>query len=104
MIAEPADDGMRQQDAGLRLAVRGMRQREVDGGIDQHLAREWGTVAVARRYCNHRGEVAAGAVAAYALPRGVDAEPFGIVGDPLRRGDSVIDGGGKFVLGREPVI
>ena len=104
VIAKPSDDGMRQQDAGLGLAVRGMRHREVGAGIDQHLARDRGAVAVARRYRNHRGEIAAGAVAADAQPRRVDAELSCIVGDPFRRGDDVLDAGGKFVLGREPVI
>ena len=27
-----------------------------------------------------------------------------MAGDPCRRGDGVIDGGGKFVLGRQPII
>ena len=84
--------------------VRGMRHRKVGGRIDQHLARDRGAVAVARRYRDHRGEVAAGAVAADHQPRRVDAELLCIVRDPFGRGDGVIDGGGKFVLGREPII
>ncbi len=95
---------MRQQQAGLRLAVRGMRHRKIGGGIDQHLAGDRGPVAVARRYRDHRGEVAAGAVAADAQPGSIDAELFGVVGDPFGRGDGVIDRGGKLVFGREAII
>ena len=36
--------------------------------------------------------------------RGIDAELFRMVGGPFGRGDAVLDGGGKAVLGREPVI
>ena len=104
MIAKPFDDGMRQQDAGLGLAVRGMRHRKIGGRIDQHLSGDRGAVAVARRYRDHRGEIAAGAVAADHQPRRVDAELFGIAGDPFRRRDGVVDGGGKFVLGRQAII
>ena len=104
VIAKPLDDGVREQDAGLRLAVRGVRHRKIGGRIDQHLARDRGAVAVARRYRDDRGEVAAGAVAADHQPRRVDAELLCVDGDPFRRGDRVIDGGGEFVLGREPVI
>ena len=78
--------------------------RKIGGRIDQHLARDRRAVAVARCDRDHRGEIAAGAVAADHQPRGVDAELFGVVGDPFRRRDGVVDGGGKFVLGREPVI
>jgi hypothetical protein len=74
VIAKPADDGVRQQDAGLRLAMRGMRHRKIDGRIDQHLARDIRAVAVARGYRDHRGEIAAGAVAADHQPRRVDTE------------------------------
>ncbi len=104
VIAKPADHRMRQQDAGLRLAVRGVRHREVGGRIDQHLACDRRAVAVARRDRHHGGEVAAGAVAADRQPGRVDAELLRMVGDPFGRRDGVIDGGGKFVLGREPVI
>ena len=104
MVAEPFDHGMRQQDAGLGLAVRGMLHRKIGGGIDQHLAGELWAVAVARGKRNHGGEIAAGAVAADHQARGVDAELPGVGGDPFRGGDGVVDGGGKFVFGREPIV
>src|SRR5581483_1601249 len=46
----------------------------------------------------------AGAVAADHQARGVDPELFRILGSPFGRGDGIFDGGGKAVLGREPVI
>ena len=64
VVAEPFDHGMRQQNAGLGLAVRGMAHRKIGGGIDQHLAGELRAVAVARGKRHHGGEIAAGAVAA----------------------------------------
>ena len=104
VVAEPFDHRMRQQDAGLGLAVRGMLHRKVGGGIDQHLAGDGGPSP----------SRAAIATTAARLPPalspptislcGVDAELLGVVGDPFRRGDGVVDGGGEFVLGREAVI
>ena len=104
VVAEPLDHGMRQQDAGLGLAVRGMLHRKIGGGIDQHLAGELWAVAVARGKRHDGGEIAAGAVAADQQLRGVDAELFRVGGNPFRRRDGVVDGGGEFVLGREAVI
>ena len=82
----------------------GWLHRKVGGGIDQHLAGEFWAVAVARGQRHHGGEIAAGAVAADQQVRGVDAELFGVGGNPFRGGDGVIGGGGEFVLGREAVI
>ena len=104
VVAEPFDHGVRQQNAGLGLAVRGMPHRKIGGGIDQHLAGEFWAVAVARGQRHHGGEIAAGAVAADQQVPGVDAELASVVGNPLRRGDGVIGGGGEFVLRREAVI
>ena len=104
MVAEPFDHGVRQQDAGLGLAVRGMLHRKIGGGIDQHLAGEFWAVAVARGQRHHGGEIAAGAVAADQQVRGVDAELFGVGGNPFRGGDGVVGGGGEFVFRREAVV
>ena len=82
----------------------GCVHRKIGGGIDQHLAGELWAVAVARGKRHDGGEIAAGAVAADQQLRGVDAELFGVGGNPFRRGDGVVDGGGEFVLGREAVI
>jgi hypothetical protein len=64
VVAEPFDDGMREKNAGLGLAVRGMLHRKVGGGIDQHLAGELWAVAVARGQRHDGGEIAPGAIAA----------------------------------------
>ena len=40
MIAEPANDRVGQQDAGLRFRMRGMLHRKIGGRIDQHLSRD----------------------------------------------------------------
>ena len=82
----------------------GWLHRKVGGGIDQHLAGELWAVAVARGKRHDGGEIAAGAVAADQQLRGVDAELLRIGGNPFRRRDGVIDGGGEFVLGRKAVV
>ena len=82
----------------------GMGHRKIRRRIDQHLTRDRRTVAVAGRYRDHCGKIAAGAVAANHEPRCVDAEFLRVGGDPCRRGDGVIDGGRKFMLGRQAII
>jgi hypothetical protein len=77
---------------------------KIGGGIDQHLACNLGPIAVARGQRNHGGEVTAGAVAAHHQSRRVDAELFRVGGDPFRRIDRVIDGGGKLVFRRQPIV
>ena len=56
------------------------------------------------RQRDHRGEIAAGAVAADQKPPRVDAELPCVSSDPCRCGDGVLDGGGKFMLGGAAVI
>ena len=105
VVAEPSDHGMRQQDAGLGLAVRGMGHREIGRGIDQHLAGELRAIAVARGERDDGGEIAAGAVAADRSGARRRCRARLRVGrDPFRRGDGVVDGGGEFVLGREAIV
>ena len=82
----------------------GCVHRKIGGGIDQHLAGEFWAVAVARGQRHDGGKIAAGAVAADQQLRGVDAELAGVGGDPFRRGDGVVGGGGEFVFGREAVV
>ena len=102
VVAEPFDHGVRQQNAGLGFAVRGMLHRQIGGRIDQHLAGEFWAVAVARGQRHHSGKIAAGAVAADQQVPGVDAELASVVGNPLRRGDGVIGGGGEFAAKVSP--
>ena len=84
--------------------MRGRVHRKIGGGIDQQLACELWAVAIARRKRNHRGEIAAGAVAADHDPRRIDAELSGVVGYPFGGGDAVVDRSGIFVLGREAIV
>jgi hypothetical protein len=104
MVAKPPDHGVGEQDAGLGLAMRGMLHRKVGGGIDQHLAGDFGPVAVARGKRDHGCEIAAGTVAADHQPRGVDAELLCVGRNPFGRRNRVVDRGGKFMLGGEAVI
>jgi len=53
---------------------------------------------------DHRGEVAAGAVAADHQPRRVDAELFCIFSDPFGRSDGVVDGGREIYAPAQPII
>ena len=68
---------MGEQDAGLGLAVGGVCHRKIGRGIDQGLAGDLWSVAVARGKCDHGGKIAAGAVAADRQPTSVDAELAG---------------------------
>ena len=104
MIAEPPDHGMGEQDAGLGFAVGRMRHGKIGGRIDQHLAGDRRAIAVARSDGDYRCKIAAGAVAANHKARGVDAELPCVLGDPRGRGNGILYGGRKFVLGGTPVI
>ena len=83
-----------------------------DGSVVSHVAagttaagmRIGGPRAVAGQLRDHRGEVAAGRVAGDRQPGAVGAEFAGVLGDPLRCGPRVVDGGGVRVFGCQPVV
>ena len=78
--------------------------REIGGGIDQHLAAIAGPLP----------SRAAIATTAARLPPALSPPTISreasmpsclaLSGDPFGRGDGVVDGGGEFVLGRQPIV
>ena len=73
-------------------------------GVDQHLVHEARPSMVAGVERDDGGQVAPGAVAGNRQPARIDAVPLGVVGDPARGGDRILDGGGELVLGRQTVV
>ena len=73
-------------------------------GYNNSWARRLRRAAIAGDEADHRGEIAAGAVAANGKARRVDAERGAVCRNPFGRGDAVLDRGREFVLGRQAVI
>jgi len=59
---------------------------------------------VAQRDRHHRGQVAAGAVAADRQARGIDAQLGGVITHPARGRDAVVHRGGETMLGSHAVV
>ncbi len=76
---------------------------QVHCGIDEQLGGERDAVGVGELRA-HRGQVAAGAVAADGEALGIAAVLLDLLRDELQRGVGVVDRGREPVLGREPVV
>ena len=86
------------------LAQLGPGQRaEVERRIDQQLKRER-RAALAALEREHGSEVAAGAIAAHRQAVRVYAQGGALRGAPLQRGARIVHGGGKRMLGCQPVV
>src|SRR5579883_3330706 len=103
VIAEPVHGDDVERKALEPLAPGIVAGDEIRCRIDQELmAQPWPAV-VASGEGNHGSKIAAGTVAADREPAGVDVEARALRRDPFGRGHRVLDRGGKFVLGGEPV-
>ena len=101
---EPAHARARERQL-LGVALGGWpAHAHIGAWIDQELVYEPRAAAITRFERDDRREVAAGAVAADREAPGIDAEPRCVGGNPPRRGDGILRGGGKFVLGCEPIV
>ena len=76
----------------------------VGDGIEQDLRRYPGAALVARADRSDRGHRAAHAVAAHGQTHGIAADLGRVLGGPLRRRETIVGRGGKFVLRRQPVV
>ena len=84
--------------------VRGRAAAHVGGRIDQQLVADRQVAGVARGDRDDRRQVAAGTVAADREAIGIEAECGGLLAHPPRCRDAVVDGRGKTVLGRHPIV
>jgi hypothetical protein len=104
VVVEVADRVACQQIALAKRRVRWGGAALVGRRVDQQLKRDLPVARVACRDGHHRGEVAAGAVAADREPRRIDAERGRMALDPSSGGDAVVDGGWKAMLRPHPVV
>ena len=96
---------VRGQQVALAVAgVRGPAAALVGGRVDQQLEAHRQVAGIAQRDRHHRGQVAAGAVAADRQARGIDAQLGGVVAHPARGGDAVVHRGREAVLRAHAVV
>ena len=98
-------DAVARDDVALdELAMRCRVEREIDGGIDQHLARRHGHAGLRRELRHHRRQIPSGRVARDGDTRGIRAELGRVRAKPAIRGEAIVDGGRELVLGRQSII
>src|SRR5580700_6005268 len=81
-----------------------MRHAAIDGRVQQGLITQLRRSPIAGDETHHRGEIAAGAVAADGEALAVDAEGYGLPRDPRSRREAILDRCRKFVFRSEAVI
>jgi hypothetical protein len=90
--------------AVLHLAVGRRAEREVGGGVDEHLTGGHGQARPRRELGHHRREIAAGGVAAHCHARRVHTQLAAVLADPSIGGETVLHRGGELGLRRQAIV
>src|SRR5438132_2886999 len=104
LLHVPEDPIARDHVAVRQLAVRARLQREVDGGIDEHLTRRRGHPAGSSELRDDGRQIPARRIAGHGDASDIDADVAALRPGPAIRRQAVLDRGRELVLGRQPIV